>query len=343
VKTFPGDLTTHLSQGLTTLCRCWKLTRRDGTTMGFTDFDRDLSFDGVDYLASSGFAASAIESQLGLAVSNLDVRGALSNSQGQLIDVGRYGVLGLHAMELDAILSPTEAWRYSVLGLHALEVEAALSSDVLTEGDLHAGRYDDAEVIVYLVNWSDTEQRGILRRGHLGQVSRGKVAFSAEVRGLAARLDQPAGRILQRSCPWTLGDGRCKVNMSSAGRSASGTVIQALDSFEFTASGLAGLAAGALTRGKLVWTTGENSNLSMEIRSHVSAGGHRIALMLPMGGQVSGGDQFIAYVGCDKALSTCRDTFANAKNFGGFPHIPGNDFALSYPNQGDGNDGGALT
>ncbi|WP_291156667.1 DUF2163 domain-containing protein [Hyphomicrobium sp.] len=45
--------------------------------MGFTDFDRDLVFDAVTYKAASGFTATAIEGQLGLAVSNLDVQGAL--------------------------------------------------------------------------------------------------------------------------------------------------------------------------------------------------------------------------------------------------------------------------
>jgi uncharacterized phage protein (TIGR02218 family) len=35
--------------------------------------------------------------------------------------------------------------------------------------------------------------------------------------------------------------------------------------------------------------------------------------------------------GCDKRLATCRDRFANAVNFRGFPHIPGNDFVISYP------------
>lgn len=47
--------------------------------MGFTDFDRDLVFDAVTYKAASGFTATAIEGQLGLAVSNLDVQGALSS------------------------------------------------------------------------------------------------------------------------------------------------------------------------------------------------------------------------------------------------------------------------
>jgi hypothetical protein len=47
-------------------------------------------------------------------------------------------------------------------------------------------------------------------------------------------------------------------------------------------------------------------------------------------------------LGCDRELGTCRDRFANVANFRGFPHIPGNDFVLRYPGQGEALDGGAL-
>ena len=62
-----------------------------------------------------------------------------------------------------------------------------------------------------------------------------------------------------------------------------------------------------------------------------------------MGAPVILGDTFEVVVGCDRSFATCRDRFANVENFGGFPHMPGNDFALSYPNQGSDNDGGRLT
>jgi uncharacterized phage protein (TIGR02218 family) len=56
------------------------------------------------------------------------------------------------------------------------------------------------------------------------------------------------------------------------------------------------------------------------------------------------GDAFVVTAGCDKHLSTCRDRFANAINFRGFPHIPGNDFVVSYPVPGEGsNDGKSFT
>src|SRR3712207_7264503 len=57
---------------------------------------------------------------------------------------------------------------------------------------------------------------------------------------------------------------------------------------------------------------------------------------------ISPGDAFTLSAGCDKSFSTCRDRFANSVNFRGFPHMPGNDFALSYPSSDRPNRGAAL-
>jgi hypothetical protein len=43
---------------------------------------------------------------------------------------------------------------------------------------------------------------------------------------------------------------------------------------------------------------------------------------------------------CDKRWVTCRDVFANAVNFRGFPTAPGEDFLTLYPSEGERNDGG---
>jgi len=47
--------------------------------------------------------------------------------------------------------------------------------------------------------------------------------------------------------------------------------------------------------------------------------------------------------GCDKSFATCRNKFSNSENFRGFPHMPGNDFIVRLPRQGEpGLDGGSL-
>lgn len=72
-------LAEHLATGLTSICRCWSVTRRDGTVMGFTDHDRTLSFDGIDFKAETGMTARAVEQVSGLAVDNSEVVGALTS------------------------------------------------------------------------------------------------------------------------------------------------------------------------------------------------------------------------------------------------------------------------
>jgi hypothetical protein len=44
MRAIPEALASHIAGGVTTLCRCWRLTRRDGAVLGFTDHDRDLTF-----------------------------------------------------------------------------------------------------------------------------------------------------------------------------------------------------------------------------------------------------------------------------------------------------------
>ena len=85
-------LQAHLEGGHTTLSRCWKITRSDGVVLGFTDHDRDLSFDGVEFAADTGLTAMALQQGTGLSVDNSEAMGALSSSaiREEDIEAGRY-------------------------------------------------------------------------------------------------------------------------------------------------------------------------------------------------------------------------------------------------------------
>jgi len=78
MKLLPPALQTHLDTGTTTLAWCWRVTRRDGVVLGFTDHDRDLVFAGTTFAAATGFTASEIKDTVGLAVDDLEVESALS-------------------------------------------------------------------------------------------------------------------------------------------------------------------------------------------------------------------------------------------------------------------------
>lgn len=81
MRDLPPGLREHLDSGATTLCHCWRLETTAGEVMGFTDHDRDLTFDAVAFEAQAGFSATEIESALGLSVDNLEASGALSSER----------------------------------------------------------------------------------------------------------------------------------------------------------------------------------------------------------------------------------------------------------------------
>lgn len=92
IRTMDAELKARLEGGATTLCRCWRLRRKDGAVMGFTDHDRTIEFDGVSYRADSGLDASALQTGNGLSVDNGQAMGALSDvgiSEADLV-AGRY-------------------------------------------------------------------------------------------------------------------------------------------------------------------------------------------------------------------------------------------------------------
>jgi len=76
---FGAELERHFEGTVTTLCHCWRLTRRDGTVTGFTDHDRALAIDGTLFEPQSGLTASEARETLGLAGDSMDVEGALSS------------------------------------------------------------------------------------------------------------------------------------------------------------------------------------------------------------------------------------------------------------------------
>ncbi len=214
------------------------------------------------------------------------------------------------------------------LNVDNLDIAGALSSARIDEGDLAAGLYDDAEIEIWRVNWRDAEQRVLMRKGNLGEVTRSGASFSAELRGLAHRLNQPTGRLFQYGCDADFGDARCGLDI--AAWEGTGEVASASGNREIVAEGLDGHEDGHFTRGRLTFTSGANAGASMEVKAHrARTGGVRIELWRAMARGVAAGDSFLVTAGCDKQFGTCRAKFGNGENFRGFPHMPGNDFVLA--------------
>ena len=288
-------LVDHLKTRTTTVCRCWSVVRRDGVAQGFTDHDRDLSFEGLTFRAETGMAARAFQQSTGLSVDNSEAVGALSD-------------------------------------------------DAIAEADVEAGRYDDATVTAWLVNWAAPEERMVQFVGTLGEITRTGAGFRAELRGLTEALNKPQGLVYQRQCSAVLGDGRCRVDLGAAKYSRQVDVERVERGKLFTFTSLGGFAARWFERGRLTVLSGEAQGLVGMIKNDRSSDeGRLVELWQSLQAPVAAGDAVRIEAGCDKSAGTCKGKFSNFANYRGFPHIPGEDWLMAYPTDRAPNDGGSLT
>ena len=288
-------LLAHLQGGATTVCQAWSVVRADGVGYGFTDHDRDLSFDGVLFKASSGLTASALAQSTGLSVDNAEAMGALSDA-------------------------------------------------AITEADLQAGRFDAAEVRIWLVNWADVSARVEQFRGSFGEISRAGGAFRAELRGLSEVLNRPQGRVYHKSCPAVLGDLQCRFDLSQVGFSAEVAVVSVDGEGRVHLPALPGSANGWFERGRLRVVSGAAAGLVGLVKFDVASASARVVeLWTGLAVPLTAGNVVRLEAGCDKTAATCRGKFNNFLNFRGFPHLPGEDWLTSYPVPGQAHTGGSLS
>lgn len=277
-----GAAVPWMQDNVTTIAWCWKLTRQDGTVMGFTSHDVDIVYDGVTYKASTGFAPTAVSTSSDISTDNLDATGMISD-------------------------------------------------DSIKAEDLRAGKYNNAGIMVFLINYEDpTAEIFILRRGTLGEVTYGDNQFTSEIRGLMEAFQQKSGKVTSKTCRTCLGSTLCKLSM--AAYTENGTVT-AVDSEGFYISN--SHVADYFTYGVITWLTGLNAGTQMEIKKYAADG--FVTLFLPMAHAVGIGDTFTIAAGCDGNATTCKNRFNNLANFRGEPYTPGNNYAVSYPVSTSGN------
>lgn len=204
-----------------------------------------------------------------------------------------------------------------------MEVAGALSAGSLTSADLLAGRWDGAALQLYLVDWRDPDGgRHWLAQGTLGDVAVGTGAdagFTAELIGPGAALAASVVETCSPECRAELGDARCRVSLR--GRERLVTVAAAApDRVQ-----LAGINAADHVQGELAVVDGRHAGLVRRLL--VEEAGWLLfdePLLLAPGIRV------LVREGCDKRFATCRNRFANARNFRGEPHVPCGDLLTRY-------------
>jgi len=215
MQTITPALSAHLAQEVTSIATCWSIKRKDGKTLYFTDHDRDVVVGGNRYVAADSMNPSAVSSQSGLTVDNL-------------------------------------------------EFEGLLSAGAVDEEDLRAGRYDHAEIHVFLVNYNAPEMGALtLKHGWLGEVTVKGGQFVAEMRGLTSRLQQHIGDVYTSACRAAFGDARCGIALSNYRFGGSVTGVEALFAFsDSTKLQVNDYFAGGIVE----FTSGANTGIRMEVR-----------------------------------------------------------------------------
>lgn len=204
----------------------------------------------------------------------------------------------------------------------------ALTSDLITEEDLNAGRFDNASVRIFYVQW-DRPGIGILplMGARLGEMTLGEGTFETELRSLSQALQQSIGRVYGLECDANLGDNRCRVDLTPF--TATGSISGIFDIVTFRDNSRTE-EDDYFQYGMLRFTTGKNAGLEVEVKGYKQEGQMIVLLETPAYPLVVG-DEFEIVAGCDKTCDTCRDKFNNIENFRGFPHMPTEQEATETP------------
>ncbi len=193
--------------------------------------------------------------------------------------------------------TPSDIQISAALNVDNMEIIGILNSPFITEQELNSGLWDFAHVMQFRVNYNDLSAGiDILCTGHLGEVTAGRISFTAELRGLTQAYSRTIGQLYSPGCRADLGDARCGVNLATYTFTDEVDTVSA-DNMSIT-SGLTN-PPGYFNFGKITFTSGLNNGLSMEVKTY---GAGTFNLQLPMPNLIVAGDTFSVYAGCNKML-----------------------------------------
>jgi len=208
------------------------------------------------------------------------------------------------------------------------DIRGAVSGDFITEEDLRAGRYRNAKVTEFVVDWRfPFAGKFSVNVYYVEEATFDGEKWTAKLLGQKIRLRPKVGSTYTRDCRYDLGDADCGVDLGAI--TVSGTVSAVVTGRRVFQTDLTE-SDDYFNSGQLTFTSGSNVGLSMDVKSYLNATG-LVELQVNAPFQVSPGDQFDVYPGCDRSAETCKVKFNNLLRFGGYPTIPGNDKALNTP------------
>ncbi|WP_260926459.1 DUF2163 domain-containing protein [Novosphingobium sp. 9] len=223
---------------------------------------------------------------------------------------------------------PSSIRKSADLSDDSAEVEGALSHDSISSPDLAAGRFDDAQVRIGLVDWESGES-ALLYAGSLGTVSEEAGQFSAQLVSRKAELERDLVPRTSPTCRAAFCGPGCNLG---AVRFTSERTLAAFDAEANAVTLFPAPDTGTHIGGTLRWIDGAQCDESAMIVAATAQGA--LVLDRPVDPPPAIGTRVMLRQGCDHTLETCAGRFGNAINFRAEPYLPGNDLLTRYPSPG---------
>jgi hypothetical protein len=362
-KTLTPAMRAHLDAETTRLAAIWRITRKDGQKFFFTDHDRDIVFGGDTYRADAGFERTAIRSDAGSAVDNLDLVGVFAEG-GVVEDDVRAGLFDGAEIRVSFVNWQDPDGHGEIRLRRGTLGETRLTPQGYFTAELRGLAQPLAQHTLQI--WSPECRADLGDKRCTVPIWPAEVARStAYAAGQFVRVSDPPGGPLaedyddriyecvtagttdpvQPSYDTTIGqdstDGTAVFRAYDAlTRAAAIATVTSDRAFVLTAA-LDGFADGWFDDGLLVWETGANAGVGYEVKSSSQAT-RTLTLWQSARLPVEPGDKFRVSPGCHKRLiQDCRDKFTiagsvhfgngNAKNFRGEPFVPGSGYAAINP------------
>ncbi|WP_236173608.1 phage BR0599 family protein [Pseudomonas pseudonitroreducens] len=176
---------------------------------------------------------------------------------------------------------------------------------------------DQIGLVIYDMHWGDAEALTSWM-GSIASVNWPKVdSASITCLSIDAMLEQPGlTDTYSKTCLAVLGDGRCKVALSSYLVTGQ---IQSMTGAAVTVGAAGGYPDGWFTGGYAEWPVGNGNYDRRHIERHTS---DQLVMLGGTSGMPSSGVLRL-YPGCDGLIGTCQAKFGNKDNFQGEPYLQG--------------------
>lgn len=239
-------------------------------------------------------------------------------------------------------ISPT-AVQSMLNAVTTMELQGIYQSGIFERTDVIAGKWDFADVEIFSAAW-DLPALGELVhfKGNLGDIKDYGEYFTAEGRGLIARLSQDPATVTSRNCRVTkFKNSQCgftgttvTIGATTYNLDYTGAPAISIDSTRRTVFFLGTYWTDQLVplpippdaffaNGVITGETGANAGISREIlKSSYSSGKMRISTKRAFPFDVAGGDEFTIKAGCNRTVEDCKK-YGNIINFRGEPYVPG--------------------